>query len=146
MENFLVVVALTIVPVVIGLAVFKYRLYDIDRIISRTVTYALIVGLLGVVFAVGVVLIPNSLPGLEDSALLVAGSTLAVSALFNPLRRHVQELVDRRFNRSRYDAERIMEGFAGSLRDRVELDGVVGGWLAVVSDTMEPASLGVWVR
>lgn len=145
LENFLVMVGLTIIPVVIGLAVLKYRLYDIDRIISRTVSYALIVGLLAVVFAAGVVVVPNAF-NLGDSPVLVAVSTLAVAALFNPLRRQVQSLVDRRFNRSRFDAERIVEGFAGSLRDRVDSDGVVVGWLGVVSETMEPSSLGVWVR
>lgn len=130
----------------IGLAVLKYRLYDIDRIISRTVSYAAIVGLLGVVFAAGVVFIPNAVPGLEDSTLLVAVSTLAVAALFNPLRQRVQRAVDRRFNRSRFDAERVMRGFAGSLQDRIDPEAVIGGWMGVVTETMQPEGVSVWVR
>jgi hypothetical protein len=81
-----------------------------------------------------------------DSPLAVAGSTLAVAALFNPLRRRVQAIVDHRFNRSRYDAERVMDGFAASLRDEVDPDRVVGGWVSVVNQTMHPASAGVWVK
>lgn len=134
------------IPVAIAVAALRYRLYDLDRIISRTVSYGVVVGLLGVVFAAGVVLIPNAVPGLEDSTLLVAASTLAVAAMFNPLRRRVQEVVDRRFNRSRYDAERVMEGFADSLRDRTDPEGLVAGWMNVVSDTMQPATVGVWTR
>lgn len=130
----------------IAIAVLRYRLYDIDRIISRTVSYVLVVGLLGLVFAAGVVWIPNLIPGIENSALLVAGSTLAVAALFNPIRKRVQGLVDRRFNRSHYDVERVMDRFAGTLRDRVDPDGVVDGWVGVVSETMQPEAVSVWVR
>jgi hypothetical protein len=132
-------------PISIAVAILRYRLYDIDRLISRTVSYGLVVGVLGLVFAAGVVGLPRVF-GLGESPLLVAGSTLAVAALFNPLRRRVQGWVDRRFNRSRYDAERVMEEFAGSLQDRVDPDGVVEGWLGVVAETMQPSSVGVWVR
>lgn len=134
------------IPIAIGLAISRYRLYDIDRIISRTVSYALVVGLLAVAFAAGVVWIPNAVPGLEDSSVSVAVSTLAVASLFNPVRRRVQDWVDRRFNRSRYDAERILEGFASSLSDRLDPDGVVGGWIGIVSETMQPSGASVWVR
>jgi hypothetical protein len=103
------------------------------------------VGLLGLVFAAGVVLIPTTF-GVADSQLLVAGSTLAVAALFNPLRTRVRMWVDRRFNRPHYDAARVMDGFADSLRDRVDPDGVAEGWLGVVAVTMQPVSAGVWVR
>lgn len=129
----------------VGVAIARYRLYDIDRVISRTVSYLVVAGLLGVAFAAGVVWIPSALD-LGDSPLVVAGSTLAVAALFNPLRRRVQGWVDRRFNRSHYDAERVMEAFARSLRDRVDPDGVVTDWLGVVRDTMQPSTSGVWVR
>lgn len=142
----LIDVALGAVLVSIGLAVLRYRLYDIDRILSRSVSYSLVVGILGVVFAAGVVVIPNRLMGGEASPLVVAASTLLVAALFNPLRRSVQSLVDRRFNRSRYDAERVMDDFIGSLRDRVDPDRVVDGWVGVVSETMQPESVGVWLR
>ena len=133
------------IPVSIGIAILRYRLYEIDRLISRTVTYALVVGILALVFATGVVWIPSAL-GLGDTPLVVAGSTLAVAALFNPVRRRVQSWVDRRFNRSRYDAARVVARFSGSLRDEIDPDRVVRGWVSVVSETMHPASVGVWLQ
>ena len=138
----------TVVPVAIlgsmAVAILRYRLYEIDRIISRTVTYALVLALVGVV-ALGLVSV-FALFVPTDDPLVVAVSTLAVAALFNPLRRRVQAMVDRRFNRSRYDAERVIAGFAGTLRERVNPEAVIDGWVGVVSDTMQPASVGVWVR
>jgi len=131
-------------PIAIGLAVLRYRLYEIDRIISRTVSYAVVVGLLGLVFFGVVTLLTSLLPA--ESDLVVAGSTLAVAALFNPVRRRVHAWVDRRFNRSRYDAQKVMDDFAGSLRDRVDPDGVVEGWVGAVSETMQPTTVAVWVR
>jgi hypothetical protein len=133
-----------LIPLAIGFAVTRYRLYEIDRIVSRTVSYALVVVLLAGVFFAVVTAATAWLSA--DSDLAVAGSTLAVAALFNPLRRRVQSRVDRRFNRSRYDAERVMDGFAGSLRDRFDPDGLVNGWVDVVSRTMEPSTLGLWIR
>ncbi len=148
-DNIVAVIALPLglmtLPLGIGIAITRYRLYEIDRIISRTVSYTLVVGLLGVVFAVGVVWIPGILQ-IGESPLLVAATTLAVAALFNPLRRRVQRIVDRRFNRSKYDAERVMDEFAGSLRDGVDEPSLVAGWVTVVSETMEPGGIGVWVR
>jgi hypothetical protein len=137
-------VALAGMPVAILFAVLRYRLYEIDRIISRTVGYLLVVALLGVLFFAAVTTLGSVFPA--ESPLAVAGSTLAVAALFNPLRRRVQEWVDRRFNRARYDARRVMERFAGSLQGRVDSQEVVEGWLGVVSATMQPASISVWVR
>ncbi|MEX0795723.1 MAG: hypothetical protein WD274_03420 [Acidimicrobiia bacterium] len=133
-----------LIPASIALAILRYRLYEIDRIISRTLSYALILGLLGLV-ALGLVsgfafFLPN------DDPLVVAISTLVVAALFNPLRKRVQQTVDRRFNRSRFDAERVVQGFASTLQERVDPEGVVDGWLGVVSETMQPAAVGVWVR
>jgi hypothetical protein len=133
-----------IVPVSVALAILRYRLYDIDRVISRTVSYVIVIGLLAFVYALGVTGLTTLLD--TDSPLVVAGSTLAVAALFNPLRRRVQRWVDHRFNRTRYDAERVMAGFTGSLRDEVDPDSVVAGWVSVVNKTMHPASSGVWVR
>lgn len=133
------------VPISIALAITRYRLYEIDRIVSRTVSYALVVGVLALVFASGVVWIPSVL-GLDDTPLAVAGSTLVVAGLFNPLRRRVQHGVDRRFNRSRYHAEQVISEFGAALRDRVDPDGVVDGWVEVVAETMEPSSVAVWVR
>lgn len=130
------------IPLVVGVAVTRYRLYDIDRIISRTVTYGLVVGLLVVVVA-GLA----ALAGAQfQESWVVAATTLGVAAVFNPLRRRIQGLVDRRFNRSRYDAERVVEDFAASLRDGIDPDRVVDGWLNVVTETMQPAGIGVWVR
>jgi hypothetical protein len=132
------------VPVSIAVAITRYRLYEIDRLVSRTVSYLLVVGLLAAVF-IGAVTAAGSLLQTE-SDLAVAASTLAVAALFNPLRKRVQDWVDRRFNRSRYDASKVMDGFSGSLRDEVDPDRVVEGWVGVVSATMQPAAAGVWVR
>jgi len=132
------------VPVSIAVAITRYRLYDIDRIISRTASYALLAGLLAAVFFGVVTVLTTLLPA--ESDLAVAGSTLAVAALFNPLRKRVQGWVDRRFNRSRYDTQRVMDGFAGSLRDELDTGRMVSGWIEVVSATMQPHSAGIWIR
>lgn len=138
---------LTAALVSIAMAVLRYRLYDIDRIISRTVTYTIVVVVLGLVFALGVTAIPNVVIGTGSAPpLMVAASTLLVAAMFNPLRRRVQSRVDRRFNRSKYDGQRVLDEFASSLRDQVDSETVVGGWLGVVSETMQPAAVGVWMR
>ena len=136
------------IPGSVGVAVSRYRLFEIDRIISRTVSYTILVVFLGALFAAVVVGVPNVLPGVEDSnsPLLVAVGTLAVAAVFNPLRERVQVAVDRRFNRSRYDAERVMDQFADALREEIDAHGIVTGWTRVVTDTMEPASIAVWTR
>jgi hypothetical protein len=132
------------VPVSIAVAITRYRLYEIDRLVSRTVSYLLVVGVLAAIF-IGVVTATGSLLQ-TDSDLAIAASTLAVAALFNPLRKRVQNWVDRRFNRSRYDAQKVMDGFSGSLRDQVDPVRVIEGWVGVVSQTMQPAAAGVWVR
>jgi hypothetical protein len=136
--------AMAAIPLAILLAVLRYRLYEIDRLISRTVAYVIVIALLGAVYLGGFAAMTSFLPA--ESPLAVAGSTLAVAALFNPVRRRVQEWVDRRFNRSRYDARQVMDRFAGSLQGQVESEGLVDGWVSVVSETMEPASVAVWVR
>jgi len=137
-------VALAAIPLAIIFAVLRYRLYDIDRILSRTLSYGVVVGVLAALFIGGVSALGSVLP--DDSPLTVAGSTLAVAALFNPLRRRVQLWVDRRFNRSRYDAQRVVDAFAGSLREDLDPDAVVTGWVSVVSETMQPDAVSVWVR
>jgi hypothetical protein len=136
--------AMAAIPLAILLAVLRYRLYEIDRIISRTVGYVLVIALLGAVYVAGAAALSSFLP--DESPLAVAGSTLAVAAAFNPIRRRVQDWVDRRFNRSRYDARQVMDRFAGSLQGGVDSEEVVDGWVGVVSETMEPSSVGVWVR
>jgi hypothetical protein len=136
--------AMASIPLAILLAVLRYRLYEIDRIISRTVAYVIVIALLGAVYMGGLAAMTSFLPA--ESPLAVAGSTLAAAAAFNPVRKRVQDWVDRRFNRSRYNAEKVMQGFAGSLQGQVDSEGLVDGWVGVVSATMQPASVAVWVR
>ena len=136
--------AVAAIPISILFAVLRYRLYDIDRILSRTVSYVVVIGVLAGVYLLALTAMTNFLP--SDSSLSVAASTLAVAALFNPLRRRVQAWVERRFNRSRYDAQQVMERFSGSLRQDLDPDTVVTGWVGVVSETMQPVSAAVWIR
>jgi hypothetical protein len=136
--------ALLCPPVAIGVAVLRYRLYDLDRIVSRTLGYGLLTVLLGLGYA-GVVLgLGRLLP--DSSNLVVAAATLAAVAAFSPLHRRVQRVVDRRFNRRRYDAARTVEGFAARLRDQVDLDALHGELLAVVDQTMQPTRASLWLR
>lgn len=131
-------------PIAVFFAITRYRLYEIDRIISQTISYSIIVLGLGLVFAAGSIWIPQRM-GMEEP-LAVAASTLAVAASFNPLRRRVQNAVDRRFNRSKYDHERVADEFSASLRDGVDLEHVVQGWVGVVNSTLHPSSIGVWTK
>jgi hypothetical protein len=133
-----------VLPVAVGAAVLRYRLYDLDRIISRTLAYGLLTLLLGGGYA-AVVLGLGQLLG-RDSPLVVAAATLAVAALFQPARRRVQAVVDRRFNRRRHDATRIVEGFGTRLRDQVDLDTLTADLLAVVDQTMQPTQASLWLR
>ena len=137
-------VAVLALPVSMGVAILKYRLYDIDRILSRTVAYAIITGLLVGVYA-GLVLLATQVLGFA-STWAVAASTLAAAALFTPLRRRVQRLVDRRFNRARYNADRTVAMFAGRLQDAVDLDTVHTDLLSTVSASLQPAHLSVWLQ
>jgi hypothetical protein len=133
-----------VLPVAIGAAILRYRLYDLDRIISRTLAYGLLTLLLGGGYAV-VVLGLGQLLG-RDSSLVVAAATLAVAAAFQPARRRVQQVVDRRFNRRRHDAAQVIEGFAVHLRDQVDLDALHTELLAVVDQTMQPTQASLWLR
>jgi hypothetical protein len=132
-------------PISIGVGILKYRLYDIDRIISRTFAYAIVTGLLIGVYAGLVLLATRALPFSLSTPVAVAGSTLAAAALFNPLRRRVQRAVDRRFNRARYDADRTIAAFSSRLQDAVDLDAVRNDLAAVVHQALEPAHLSVWI-
>ncbi len=131
-------------PLATGAAILRYRLYDLDRIVSRTVAYGLVTVLLAGVYAV-VVLALGQLLG-RNSSLVVAGATLAVAALFQPARRRVQGAVDRRFNRRRYDAARTIQGFSGRLREQVDLDSLSAELLAVTDQTMQPSTVSLWLR
>jgi hypothetical protein len=132
------------VPVAVGVAVLRYRLWDLDRLVSRTVTYAVVTALLVVPYLLIVPVAGRLAQG--SGSLAVAAATLAAAAAFSPLRRRVQDLVDRRFNRRRYDAARTVEGFAARLRDQVDLDALHGELLAVVDQTMQPARASLWLR
>jgi hypothetical protein len=136
--------AIAALPISIGVGILKYRLYEIDRLISRTLSYLIITGLLVGVFVGIVALATQVLP--FSSPVAVAASTLAAAALFNPLRKRVQHLVDRRFNRARYDAEAIVAGFTLRLRDAVDLDTVRYELLDAVGRAVEPAHASVWIR
>jgi hypothetical protein len=131
-------------PVAIGAAVLRFRLYDLDRISSRTVAYGLLTLLLGGGYA-AVVLGLGQLVG-RDSSLVVTGATLAVAAVFQPARRRIQQAVDRRFNRRRYDVARTIEEFSTRLRDQIDLDTLSTEVLAVVDQTMEPTRVSLWLR
>ena len=130
-------------PVSIGVAVLRYRLFDIDRIVSRTLAYAIVTGLLVGVYA-GLVLLTTEVFGFH-TPVAVAASTLAAAALFTPVRRRVQRLVDRRFNRARYDAETTVAAFADRLKDAVNLDAARDDLATTVHQALEPAHLSVWV-
>ena len=136
-------VAVLALPVSMGVAILKYRLYDIDRILSRTVAYAIITGLLVGVYA-GLVLLATEVLRFS-SPVAVAAATLAAAALFTPVRRRVQRAVDRRFNRARYDADRTVTRFAGRLQDAVDLDSVCADLQATVSASLQPAHVSVWL-
>ena len=126
----------------IAIAVLKYRLYDIDRLISRTLAYAIVTGLLIGVYA-GLVLLATQVLTLK-SPVAVAGSTLVAAALFSPLRSRVQRAVDRRFNRARYDADQMVAAFAARLKDAVDLDAVQTDLADVVQQALEPAHVSMW--
>jgi len=134
---------LAALPVGIGVGILKYRLYEIDRIISRTLAYAIVTGLLIGIYA-GLVLLATRVLTFHASA-AVAASTLAAAALFNPLRRRVQRAVDRRFNRARYDADKTVAAFAARLKDAVDLDAVGDDLAGVVRNALEPAHVSVWI-
>ena len=135
--------AVAAIPIAILFAVLRYRLYEIDRILSRTVSYVIVLGVLTGVYLIGLSVLSSLF---SESSLSVAASTLAAAALFTPVRRRVQAGVERRFNRSRYDAEQVMDGFSGSLRQGLDPSTLVEGWVGVVSETMQPSSVAVWVR
>ena len=134
-------------PIAIGIAVTRYRLYEIDRIISRTLSYGLVTVTLALVFVGGVLGLQAVLaPFTRDSTIAVAASTLVVAALFQPLRRRVQRAVDRRFDRARYDGQKVVDAFGRQLRDEVDLDRLRTTLLATADDVVRPVSASVWLR
>jgi len=140
-------VAVLTLPVAIGIAITRYRLYDIDVLINRTLVYGALSALLFGTYALSVLALSALLrPITGSSDLAVAGSTLAVVALFGPLRARLQRFVDQRFYRARYDADRTVDAFAARLRDQVDLDALSGELVGVVHDTVRPAHASLWLR
>jgi hypothetical protein len=134
-------------PVATGIAILKYRLYDIDRLISRTLVYGLLTAVLGLGYVAGVLLLRQLTGAVTgSSSLAVAGSTLAMAALFQPARRWIQQVVDRRFSRRRYDAARTIQTFSARLREQVDLDTLTQELLTVVDHTMQPTTASLWLR
>lgn len=145
MWNIMPMIALAVIPVAITIAITKYKLFEIDRLLSRSLTYALVVGLLAAAFFGLITLITTLLPT-QDNSLAVAGSTLAVAALFNPLRKRVQHAVDRRFNRSGYRAEQVSEEFAAKLRESLTTEELVEAWSQTVNESFQPELTGIWLN
>jgi hypothetical protein len=137
-------VSFAVLPLAIGAAILRYRLYDLDRIVSRTLTHGLLTVLLAGGYAAVVLGLGRLLP--EGSSLVVAAATLAVAAVFQPARRRIQQAVDRRFNRRRYDAAHTIAAFSDRLRQQVDLDTLTAELLAVVEETMQPTRASLWLR
>ena len=131
------------IPITAGIAITRNHLYEIDRLISRSISYGLLVGLLGAVYILGVFLL-GSLA--FKGEIQVAVSTLVVAALFNPLRRRLHDLLDRRFSRSSYSSPEVIDGFSHLIRDEIDVDTLVGDLLGVVDETMAPAQRAIWIR
>jgi hypothetical protein len=142
------VFGLWLIPAAIGIAILRYHLYAIDRLINRTLVFALLTALLGGVYAAVVLILGLLFGGLGDEppTWAVAGATLAVAALFQPARRRIQEIVDRRFNRRRHDAAKTIEAFSARLRNHIDLDTLSAELLAVVNQSMEPSNASLWLR
>jgi hypothetical protein len=146
--NLLFAVVVSFLPVAAGVAILRYRLYEIDRLINRTLVYGLLSALLAGIYA-ALVLVGGELSGGvadDPPSWAVAGATLAVAALFQPARRRIQQVVDRRFDRRRYDAARTVDAFSGRLREELDLDALAAELLAVVERTVQPTAASLWLR
>jgi MFS family permease len=142
-------VALGSLPIAAGIAILRYRLYDIDLIINRTLVYGALTILLGLVYVMGVVgvgTLVRQVTNEQSNELMIAASTLAVAGFFRPARARIQSLIDRRFYRRKYDAAKTLEAFSGRLRDQVSLDALTADLLAIISDTMQPTHASLWLK
>jgi hypothetical protein len=138
---------IVLLPIAAGVAILRYRLYEIDRLLNRTLVYGLLTAILGLCYVAGsLVFVLVAGVGADPPSWLIAAATLAAAAVFRPARRRVQAVVDRRFNRARYDAVRTVEGFSARLRDQVELDALSAELLAVVDQTVQPTRASLWLR
>jgi len=140
----IVMLAFWSLPVAVTIAVIRYRLFDIDRLIRRTVGYTVVVGLLGLVYVSLVVGLQAVLP-VDGSDLAVAGSTLAVAALFGPLCGRVQRTVERRFNRARYEMTTVLDAFTAAVHQQVDVDTLTDDLTRVVAETLQPSTVGLWL-
>jgi hypothetical protein len=143
------IVAVPLIPIAIAIAVLKYRLYDVDLVINRTLVYGLLTTLLVAIYVVLAVSLGaafRSVAEQENNSIVIAASTLAVAALFGPARRRIQGFIDRRFYRRKYDAAQTLEAFSARLREEVDLDSLAGELVGVVRDTMKPAHVSLWLR
>jgi hypothetical protein len=141
----LLLLTLPLVPAAAAVAILRYDLYDIRVIVNRTLVYGLLTALLGLSYA-GAVLVLGQVAGRDRNNLAVAGATLAVATLVQPARRRIQRVVDRRFNRRRYDAAQTIQAFSTRLREEVDLDALTAELCAVANQTMEPRSVSLWLR
>jgi hypothetical protein len=142
------VVGVVSVPISMGIAILRYRLYDIDLLINRTLVYGALTAMLVGVYVGSIVVLQGLVRVFtgQESQLAIVASTLAVAALFNPLRRRIQSFIDRRFYRSKYDAAKTLEAFSAKLRDETDLDALSDDLVGVVRETMQPANVSLWLR
>jgi hypothetical protein len=146
--NVLFLASTLAIPIAIGIAILRYRLFDIDVIIRRTLTYALVVALLGVVYFGSVILLQRIFAGIvgDNSEIVTVLSTLAIAALFVPLRNRIQNAIDKRFNRQRYNAQQVLQKFAETVRDETDLEKLTSELVNVVNETMQPKTVNVWLK